>query len=80
MLGVFSNIPAFDGFFKKAFSFYSCNKSAIRKIAKFYSDNKNTIDKYKIYTFDFVSGAETSRRYKKAKLIDMIGFIEGQNK
>lgn len=80
MLGVFSNIPAFDSFFKEAFSFYRCNESAIKKIAKFYNDNKKTIDKHEICTFDFVSGGETKRRYKKAKLIDMIGFIEGQKK
>jgi hypothetical protein len=80
MLGVFSNIPAFDTFFRKAFSLYRCNGAALVKIAKFYNDNKIEIDSYKIYTFDFNSGGETNRMYKKAKLIDMIGFIEGQIK
>jgi len=80
MLGVFSNIPAFDSFFKKAFSSYCCNETAIKKIAKFYNDNKKVIDRHKIHTFDFATGKETNRIYKKAKLIDMIGFIEGQYK
>lgn len=82
MLGVFGNIPAFDGFFKQGFHFSACNRSQLKKIAKFYKDNDKIIDKYsnKIYTYDFSSGKETKRNYTKAKIIDMVGFIEGQNK
>jgi hypothetical protein len=35
---------------------------------------------YKIDIFDFTTGKETQRKYTKAKIIDMICFIEGQNK
>lgn len=80
MLGVFANIPAFDNFFKKAFSLYYCDEKALLKIANFYEQNKTKIDSYHICTFDFNNGSETTREYTKAKLIDMIGFIEGQRK
>lgn len=80
MLGVFSNTPAFDTYVKAAFSLYYFNKSALKKLFDFYVEHKIEIDKHKIYTFDFNKGNETNRKYKKAKLIDMIGFIEGQNK
>lgn len=80
MLGVFSNTPAFDNYFRTGLSVCCYNESALKKVANFYSDNKEKIDRYTIYTFDFASGKETNRKYKKAKLIDMVGFIEGQNK
>lgn len=80
MLGVFSNTPAFDTYVKAAFSLYYFNKSALERLFDFYIEHKAEIDKYKIYTFDFATGKETNRKYNKAKLIDMVGFIEGQNK
>jgi hypothetical protein len=80
MLGVFSNVPAYDDFFRRGFNVHSFGKKSLRKIAKFYDDNKEIIDKYKIRTFDFLTGKETHRTYTKAKIIDMICFIEGQNK
>jgi len=46
-------------------------------IKKFYDEHKAHIDAKVIYTFDF-NGTETKRRYTKAKIIDMIGFIKGQ--
>jgi len=33
----------------------------------------------KVKTIDFFTGKETNRHYTKAKIIDMIGFIKGQN-
>jgi len=80
MLGIFSNVPAYDDFFRKGFNVHSFGKKSLRKIAEFYNDNKETIDKYEIRTFDFETGEETQRKYTKAKIIDMICFIEGQNK
>lgn len=35
------------------------------------------IERYRVPTLDFDSGAETDRRYPRAKVIDMIFFIEG---
>jgi len=80
MLGVFSNVPAYDDFFRKGFSVHSFGKKTLKMIAKFYDYNKSTIDKYRIRTFDFSTGKETKRYYTKAKIIDMICFMEGQNK
>lgn len=80
MLGVFSNVPAYDDFFRKGFKVHSFGKKSLRMMAKFYEENKKIIDKYKIHTFDFSTGKETHRKYNKAKIIDMIGFVEGQNK
>jgi hypothetical protein len=79
MLGVFSNVPAYDDFFRRGFEVYSFGEKSLRKIARFYNENKEVIDKYKIRTFDFPTGLETKREYTKAKIIDMICFVEGQN-
>lgn len=79
MLGVFANTPAFDTYVKKAFSLCTFNTNSIKKIADFYNRHRTEIDKHTIYTFDFASGRETHRKYTRAKLIDMVGFIEWQN-
>ena len=80
MLGVFGNIPAFDTYFCKGLrvwdgqreeacsgwqSFYDCHKAVIDECA-------NTI-----HTLDFVTGEDTTRHYTKAKIVDMVGFMEG---
>jgi hypothetical protein len=78
MLGVFSNTPAFDTYVKSAFSLYYFDKPSLKKISDFYNVHKAEIDKHNIYTFDFATGKETHRKYTRAKLIDMVGFIEGQ--
>lgn len=80
MLGVFGCVPAFDEFFRKGFRVYSFSKKSLEKIWEFYFDNKNILDNYKIYTIDFYSGVNTKRKYTNAKIIDMIGFIEGIKK
>jgi len=80
MLGVFGNVPAFDDFFRKGFVTHSFGKNSLLRISQFYEENKRLIDNTKICTFDFVTAGPTKRRYTKAKIIDMIGFIEGVNK
>jgi len=82
MLGVFGNVPAFDTFFMSGFSKLgfrvgSLNKKSLKRIRDFYQSNKGPIDEYDIATLDFACGKEMSRKYTKAKLIDMIGYIEG---
>jgi hypothetical protein len=79
MLGIFSNTPAFDNFFCKGIGVRSFNKKSLLKIAEFYNQNKDLIDSYKINTLDF-NGTKTFRIYNRAKIIDMIFLIEGQNK
>jgi hypothetical protein len=78
MLGVFGNVPALDDNFCKGFGFSKyLSKSLLRKISDYYQTNKEEFDRYEIKTIDFSTGMETDRCYTKAKLIDMVGFIEG---
>ena len=81
MLGVFGNVPALDDNFCKGLKIRkSLDRHSLAFVSEFYQRNKPIIDQCEIYTLDFNSGKETKRKYKKAKLIDMIGFIEGINK
>ncbi len=79
MLGVFGNVPALDRYFCKGFDVNkNFNDSLLRKISDFYQANKEEFDTHRIKTIDFITGMETDHFYTKAKLIDMVGFIEGQ--
>jgi len=81
MLGVFGNAPALDDNFCKGFGFSKYfSGSLLRKISDFYKTNKDEFDKHRIKTIDFNTGRETDRYYTKAKLIDMVGFVEGLRK
>lgn len=77
MLGVFANVPAYDNYFRKAFNTYSFGKKSLKELRQFYLDNETIINNCDIKTIDFLTGKETSRKYTKAKIVDMIGFIEG---
>jgi len=81
ILGVFGSIPAFDTFVTRAFGLPTSkgvNERSLKIIRAFYEDNKKSIDKHHIKTIDFRTGNKTAREYTKAKLIDMVGFIEGR--
>lgn len=81
MLGVFGNVPALDDNFCKGFGFSKhFGESLLRKISDYYQTNKDEFDRNRIKTIDFGTGMETDRYYTKAKLIDMVGFIEGIKK
>ena len=79
MLGVFGNVPAFDTNFKKGFQVATFGPKALRKIGAFYAQNSTVIDRFRVPTLDFVSGELTSRKYTRAKVIDMAFFIEGMS-
>ncbi len=82
MLGVFGNIPAFDTYFSNSFGVRTVNEKGLDRIYDFYSQNKEVkkaIDDFKIHTLDFTTGKETKIKYKKAKIIDMVGFVQGIN-
>lgn len=79
MLGAYANTPAFDDFFGVGFGVKTFNRKSLEKISKYYKKHRKLIDGYKIYTYDYLTGEITSRLYSKAKIIDMVGFIEGQN-
>lgn len=80
MLGVFGSVPAFDTNFNKGFSTTRLSRRSLNAIYSFYVQNKPRIDELRIHTIDFATGKETKTRYTKAKLIDMIFFIEGLKK
>ncbi len=49
-------------------------------IYNFYSQDKEVkkaIDDFEIHTLDLTTGEETNIKYKKAKIIDMVGFVQG---
>src|SRR5690606_25709984 len=77
MLGVFANVPAYDNYFQKAFKTYTFGKKSLNALRQFYLENYTLINNCDIKTIDFLTGKETHRKYSKAKIIDMIGFIEG---
>jgi hypothetical protein len=80
MLGVFGNVPAFDTNFKTGSGLSTFGRRSLKQVARFYSDHRETIDKYRVPTLDFKSGGPTHRCYTRAKVIDMIFFIEGAKK
>ena len=77
MLGVFGNVPAFDNNFKHGFHVATFGPKALEKIGRYYEANQAIIERYRIPTLDFATGQPSGPRYTRAKVIDMIFFIEG---
>jgi hypothetical protein len=77
MLGVFGCVPAYDTYFKRGFGVSTFGRKSLLKIAQFYLDNAEAIEAHRVPTLDFMSGSETRRKYTRAKVIDMIFFVEG---
>lgn len=89
MLGVFGSVPAFDYYFTLSFKnnfgtrcrFNSFNEESLKCIGEFYQVNQKEIDELssKTFTKDFLSAANTSINYPRAKIVDMYGFQNGIN-
>lgn len=93
MLGVFSNVPAFDKYFTDGMKlsgfianhFNSQNytentfERAMDDIRKLYETHEEAIHTRKIPLLNF-DGSESSRTYNYAKIIDMYGFQKGLEK
>jgi len=77
MLGVFGNVPAFDTNFKSGFGVSTFGKYALEKVSDFYRANSIIIENSRLATLDFMTGQPTNRFYTRAKVIDMVFFIEG---
>jgi hypothetical protein len=77
MLGVFGNVPAFDTYFRTGFCAATFGPKAFGRLGRFYAEHIDTIELNRIPTLDFNTGKQTSRQYSRAKVIDMIFFIEG---
>jgi hypothetical protein len=80
MLGVFGNVPAFDTNFSKGFGHRKFEKVSLEAVGGFYRDNTQIIEDFRCvtHTIDFNTGQETPRLYTRAKIIDMVFFIEGE--
>jgi hypothetical protein len=84
MLGVFGNVPAYDRYFCETFrqvfkgdcAFRTFSEQSLFCLKQFYDANQKMLSSLpqRFYTFDFISGEETKRRYTLAKVIDMYGF------
>ena len=77
MLGVFGCVPAFDIYFKKGFGVSGFSRGSLRRVGDFYRANAATIDRLRQPTLDFTTGQPTARLYTRAKVVDMVFFIEG---
>jgi hypothetical protein len=77
MLGTFGCVPAFDTYFKRGFGVSTFGSKALRRIGEFYTANAGVIDRNRVHTLEFDSGGPSTRRYTRAKVIDMIFFVSG---
>jgi hypothetical protein len=82
MLGIFGNVPAFDAYFKKGSKLKTFNNKSLKQILEFYNNYNKIISKEAsdIKTFNFCNKVKIKRSYTKAKIVDMIFFIEGYKK
>lgn len=77
MLGVFGSVPAFDANFRTGFGVSTFGRASLMRVGRFYEDHADVIDEHRVLTLSFDSGVESKRRYTRAKVIDMIFFVEG---
>jgi hypothetical protein len=80
MLGVLGCVPAFDNYFCSGFGTWSMSSKALRKIGSYYTENSDIIEHHRVPTIDFSTGEPTKRKYTRAKVIDMIFWVEGLSK
>lgn len=77
MLGVFGCVPAFDTYFKRGFGVSTFSAGSLRRVGAFYREHSAIIDGLREPTLDFASGRPTARLYTRAKVVDMVFFING---
>lgn len=77
LLGVFGSVPAFDTYFKKGFGASTYGHRALRRVETFYRENEEVVEGHRVATLDFQSGEPSQFVYSRAKVIDMIFFVEG---
>jgi hypothetical protein len=49
----------------------------LRKVGDFYESNAEVVDRHLVPTLGFATGQPTDLRYTRAKVIDMVFFVEG---
>ncbi len=76
MLGVFGCVPAFDRYFSAGLG-VGFGRGSLDLIGRFYEAHAGLIERYRVSTLDFSTGEATDRIYTRAKVIDMVFFIQG---
>jgi hypothetical protein len=77
MLGTMGCVPAFDSYFKRGFRVATFGPQALRKVGQFYRENADVIEAHREPTLEFDTGQPSARLYTRAKVVDMVFFIEG---
>jgi len=77
MLGVFGCVPAFDRFFCDGFGVSTFGAKSLTAIGAYYQADIEAIERCRVPTLDFGTGAASRWRYTRAKVIDMVFFTEG---
>jgi hypothetical protein len=77
MLGTFGCVPALDTYVVAGSGWRGLNSNTLGRIATFYVDNAAVIDAHRVSTIDFATRRDSGRLYTRAKVIDMIFFVEG---
>jgi hypothetical protein len=77
MLGVFGCVPAFDTYFKTGSGLSTFGQKALQRVERFYREHAELIERYRVPTLVFADGGTTTYHYTRAKVIDMIFFMEG---
>ena len=80
LLGTMGSVPAFDTNFRIGFDGATFCRKSLRRVHEFYNEHAEVVDAHRERTLDFDTGVPTERRYTRAKVIDMIFFIEGIRK
>jgi hypothetical protein len=77
MPGVFGCVPAFDRFFRTGSGGAELDRETLTEISDSYRNHKSTLGSVHVPAINFLTEKDTSRRYTKTKIIDMIFFEEG---
>ena len=81
LLGVFGCVPAFDNNFCRGLktdqgTSASLRVKGLRAVGKYYAEHRAQIDAQEVFTLDFSTESESSRRYPAAKIIDFRKEVE----
>lgn len=77
MLGVFGSVPAYDRYFRDGFGAATFGPKSLSGLETYYRANAEEINTFRVPTIDFATGADSHRRYTRAKVIDMVFFTKG---
>ena len=79
-LGLSGSTSAFDNYFMDGFGLRTFGQQELVELGEFYRVNDATIETQRktVATLDFGTGIATTRLCTRAKMIDMIFFVEGQ--